>query len=305
MGLAGPGKFWLMSGTADISPFILSGKFVVEKGRFLILRPPPAYLQSTFSKTNVLWFSIDSSAAKAIVGNGIIFCKGGLPGVGGSYDKFTQEWKKLGEIDALDFINSKQPSNCTHASSFFESLPHHIVTFSYDAIVGLGLSACASQRSTSNDVMFSGKEHRDTFFRNTFRGASGDFLLREDFPTRTADSSYFVMVNMAEREVNSAHVSFTGSPLSFFWETNDRQWQQRGANAFKYSGGSLTPPPELQEFSEKEGGTPSWVPLLCSFTVAFIATSASIIYVKKRHNQVDANGVWISKNFVLTSHQRS
>ncbi len=41
MGLAGPGKFWLMSGTADTSPFILSGKFVVEKGRFLILRPPP------------------------------------------------------------------------------------------------------------------------------------------------------------------------------------------------------------------------------------------------------------------------
>mgnify|MGYP006119459709 CR=1 FL=1 len=56
MGLAGPGKFWLMSGTADISPFILSGKFVVEKGRFLILRPSPAYLQSTLSKTHVYGF---------------------------------------------------------------------------------------------------------------------------------------------------------------------------------------------------------------------------------------------------------
>ena len=53
MGLAGENKLWLISGTADLAPFLLSGKFIIPK---------------------------DSSAAKAISGNGIIFCKGGLPG---------------------------------------------------------------------------------------------------------------------------------------------------------------------------------------------------------------------------------
>ena len=53
-------------------------------------------------------------------------------GVGGSYDRFTNEWKKLDEADVLDYINEKQPSlgstNCTYSSDFFEPLPHHIVS---------------------------------------------------------------------------------------------------------------------------------------------------------------------------------
>ena len=35
MDLAGPGKFWLISGTADLAPITLSGKFIVEKGKFI------------------------------------------------------------------------------------------------------------------------------------------------------------------------------------------------------------------------------------------------------------------------------
>lgn len=32
MGMAGPGKFWLISGTASTAPFTLSGQFIVPKG---------------------------------------------------------------------------------------------------------------------------------------------------------------------------------------------------------------------------------------------------------------------------------
>ena len=32
MGLAGEGKFWLISGTAGLAPIIGGGKFVVKKG---------------------------------------------------------------------------------------------------------------------------------------------------------------------------------------------------------------------------------------------------------------------------------
>jgi hypothetical protein len=32
MGLAGPGKFWMLSGTADTAPYVLSGNFIARKG---------------------------------------------------------------------------------------------------------------------------------------------------------------------------------------------------------------------------------------------------------------------------------
>ena len=199
--------------------------------------------------------AVDSPAAKAISGNGIILCKGGLPGIGGSYDRFTNEWQKLGESrDALDYINSKQPSllstdsKCKYEADFFKPLPHHHVTFSYDAVVGLGLAACKAQTNeTEVGGVFTGKMQRDVFARNTFRGASGDIHLRKDFPTRTADSSYFVMLNLAAKTLNDTHITFKGSPLKVFWDTDKRQWKARGDEPFLYSGGLQSPPPDYQE----------------------------------------------------------
>lgn len=41
-----------------------------------------------------------------MAGNGITFCRGGIPGVGGSYDKFTQAWQNIGNTpEALDYVN--------------------------------------------------------------------------------------------------------------------------------------------------------------------------------------------------------
>ncbi len=39
MGLAGPGKFWMLSGTADTAPYVLSGKFIVEKSEWMQMYP--------------------------------------------------------------------------------------------------------------------------------------------------------------------------------------------------------------------------------------------------------------------------
>lgn len=273
MELAGENKLWLISGTADLAPFLLSGKFIIPK---------------------------DSSAAKAIAGNGIIFCKGGLPGVGGSYDRFTKEWKKLGESEnALDYINEKVQSAaaCSYDGNFFQSLPHHIVTFTYDAIVGLGLSACGAQesmkssnsRSTSNSEVFTGKLQRDIFANNTFRGASGDFLLRDEFPTRTADSSYFVMVNTAENELNDTHISYKGSPLSFFWETQNRTWKGKGN--FVYAAGLLTAPAEFEARQEESTeSTVVWAPILVLALLLVFGLIGWFVYMKKKKKQVDS--IW-------------
>ena len=34
MGVAGENKLWLISGTADLAPFLLSGKFIIPKGKY-------------------------------------------------------------------------------------------------------------------------------------------------------------------------------------------------------------------------------------------------------------------------------
>ena len=36
MGVAGENKLWLISGTADLAPFLLSGKFIIPKGKYNI-----------------------------------------------------------------------------------------------------------------------------------------------------------------------------------------------------------------------------------------------------------------------------
>lgn len=135
---------------------------------------------------------------------------------------------------------------------FLQGLPHHISTFTYDAIVALGLSACDAINSTENNPVFSSKEHRDSFAAKRFRGASGDFVLRDNFPTRTADSSYFVMVNMKENELNDTHVSFKGSPLAYYWDSDSRQWENHKNVKFVYADGSTTPPIELEELPDED-----------------------------------------------------
>eukprot|EP00547_Thalassionema_nitzschioides_P009863 CAMPEP_0194225370 /NCGR_PEP_ID=MMETSP0156-20130528/39458_1 /TAXON_ID=33649 /ORGANISM="Thalassionema nitzschioides, Strain L26-B" /LENGTH=1223 /DNA_ID=CAMNT_0038957291 /DNA_START=131 /DNA_END=3802 /DNA_ORIENTATION=+ len=269
MGLAGPGKFWLISGTASVAPFTLSGNFIVEK---------------------------ESSAAKAIAGNGITFCRGGIPGVGGNYDKFTQAWRNIGESpEALDYLNSKQPvlvngdASCTKPADFFsQGLPHHISTFTYDAIVSLGVSACDAMNSTENNIVFSSKEHRDSFASKSFRGASGDFILRENFPTRTADSSYFVMVNMKENELNDTHVSYKGSPLVYYWDSGDRQWERRQDSTFIYSDGTTTPPVEMDELPiENEDNILLPILLGAGFFILLLVILVAA-YVIHKNNRADA-----------------
>ena len=38
MGVAGENKLWLISGTADLAPFLLSGKFIIPKGKHHMCR---------------------------------------------------------------------------------------------------------------------------------------------------------------------------------------------------------------------------------------------------------------------------
>lgn len=231
LGVAGPGKFWLASGSAGTAPSLLSGQFRVPKG---------------------------SGLEKAIQGNGLIFCKGGLPGIK-SYDRFTTAWKALGQdSDALAYVNSKQPVPANPDTppyamqpGFFQNLPHHDVTFSYDAVVALGLSACEllQEKNDTNilskDYTLDGKNHRDWMIQRRFLGASGDVVFADKKATRTADSSYFTMANLVPSEFNETHSTFKGSPIPFFWDSNKSSWLPFGQKAFVYADNTSVAPDEL------------------------------------------------------------
>lgn len=292
MQIAGPSKLWLISGTADLAPITLSGKLVMDKGT---------------SVENCFYFDIlvqdlltyvfmlkDSSAAKALQGNGIFFCKGGIPGVGGSYDSFSAEWKRIGQItESLEYVNEKQPplteegAKCSMPPTFFDALPDHIVTFTYDAVVAMGLSACNLLRTNSTEV-FTGLEHRNSFFEmsNKFRGASGDFQLRKSFPTRTADSSYFVMVNLKQKEMNDTHISFQKSPLNYYWDTENTLWARFRDNEWVYPDGTKFPPIEMEV--RNENSTKFWLPISISIAITCLVGIVALWYIRKRHNQIDS-----------------
>ena len=162
--------------------------------------------------------------------------------------------------------------------------------------MGLGLSACGAQTSmtlSSSSQVFTGKMQRDFFANasNTFRGASGDFLLRHNFPTRTADSSYFVMVNTAENQLNDTHVSYKGSPLSFFWETGNMTW--KGPGQFQYAGGTLIAPPEFEQQHEEMEQSMIWMPLIVAILLSSLVFVGAIVYVRRRRQQMDS--IWSVK----------
>lgn len=292
LGVAGPGKFWLASGSAGTAPSLLSGQFRVPKG---------------------------SGLERAVKGNGLIFCKGGLPGID-SYDRFTKAWKSIpADDDLLDYLHSKLPAPVnpdtpayTMPKGFYEEgFPHHDVTFSYDAIVALGLSACelleqeqAQQQQQQQDGdgsrrrklstedvsnALGGTHHRDNLIHRSFSGASGDVVFANDKSTRTADSSYFVMANLVASDFNDTHTTFKGSPVPFFYDTKVAKWLSFGPKPFVYADNTTDAPSELPPQVEEMNQITATVRGVGLFLGAF-AMAASLICLLAMLANLD-NGV--------------
>eukprot|EP00986_Skeletonema_menzelii_P002562 scaffold696_cov137-Skeletonema_menzelii.AAC.4 len=275
-GLIGNGKFWLISGTADMAPFVLGGALKVNQ-----------------------------VVGKAIEGNGIYFCEGGVPGLNGTYDTFTRQWTALGEDEeALSYINSKQPfkedgTQYVYPPGLFQMRPHHVVTFSYDAGVGLALSACEAWKDATiataaylegkmeTTRAFNGSAHYAAFANSTYIGASGHIKFRETFPTRTAESSYFVMANLRAVPVddNSTLVQFKGSPVIDYYDTLTSTWQQLPSKAFVYSGGSSVPPVEMVPLNQNIGAG-GIVAIFLAVALAAVITFGMLLRRRRKQNEI-------------------
>lgn len=251
IGVAGPEQFWLFTDT-------LASSFV--DGRKIL----PS----------------DSLAAEAIGGAGIISCHGGLPGVP-QFDRFVDSWRRFGSnSESLDYVNSKQPlpprgSNFSYSKTtdYFLETPVHSATFSYDAVVGMGLSACEAAAKTNDKNVFTGSEHHNEFVKTSFKGASGYVEIGPNSFSRNATSTFFVVSNIRGREFNGQS-EFEGVPVRYY-DTEERKWSLYQSNRFIYADGSVFPPKELPELYEEKNYLEHGIRGVC-LSLAFIAMSFSV-----------------------------
>ena len=131
---------------------------------------------------------------------------------------------------------------------------------------------------------FNGSAHYAAFANSTYIGASGHIKFRETFPTRTAESSYFVMTNLraVPMDDNSTLVRFKGSPVIDYYDTLTSTWQQLPGKEFIYSGGSSVPPVEMVPVNQNIGAAAIVAIVLAVVLVAVISVG---MLLRKRRKQ--------------------
>lgn len=277
LGIAGENTFWMFNGA--LASMFINGQLEVPK---------------------------DSLVARATFGTAILSDEGGLPGLDSNHDSFLKQWQEIGANgDLLAYINSKQPQSESisfeRTRSYFETLaPSHIAAFSYDAIVGLGLSACKAYAEWNLDPtqpFFSGQLHHSEFVATTFHGASGHVIIGPDTFSRKADSTYHVVSNILPRNELQSDIAgsevYQARPYSVY-DTFAQSWRRYGSNnTFVYSSGTEQPPqqipPPTTDYSEVSPAVRAVC--LCLGGVAMVLSVAFYLYcciVKREHRVIRA-----------------
>mmetsp|Transcript_596 Transcript_596/g.926 ORF Transcript_596/g.926 Transcript_596/m.926 type:complete len:876 (-) Transcript_596:187-2814(-) len=272
LGVAGPGKMWLFCGAI--------GEYLYDQAQD---------------------FEIDSVLAKATYGNAVITDGGGAPGTT-EHQNFVEVWKQMGEdTETLDYINLKQPLSpggepftFNRTSAFFQKVPNHVALFSYDAIIGMGISACqaaiaANSTFTENDV-FSGKDHHTSFLDIDFASASGEVRIGPTTFSRNESSTYYVVSNILDISSTKDTVSLQGEEYAFFdalvghWKIFDGD---DGPRQFIFSDGTFNLPPQIPEVEEDMNLISTGVRSFCLTlsVLTLVASAGFLIYTMKMRNK--------------------
>ena len=195
--------------------------------------------------------------------------------------------------ETLDYVNLKQPLSqftFNRTSVFFQEAPNHVAMYSYDAIIGMGISACqaaiaANSTFTENDV-FSGKDHHTAFLDIDFVSASGEVRIGPTTFSRNESSTYYVVSNILDISCTEDTVSLQGKDHAFFdalsghWKTFDGD---DGPRQFIFSDGTSNRPPQLREVVEDmnliAGGVRSFCLILSSLSL--VASAGFLMYIMK------------------------
>ena len=220
---------------------------------------------------NAQTFEKNSLLATASYGNTMITDGGdGVPGVP-EYDMFVQEWEKLGNNpDTLSYINSKQPPPpeggelivFNRTKDWFYKKPSHVALYTYDAVIGMGISACqaaidAESTFEKGDV-FTGAEHHSAFIDINFRSASGDVKIGPDNFSRNDESTNYFVGNIVETSDTDTTVTLRGQGYALF-DAATAGWtpyMESGSgssfkNQFIFSDGTRNAPPKIGGVEEE------------------------------------------------------
>ena len=196
LGLAGNGKLWIFSGS--LSHYLYYGSKTYPRNSILA--------NATFGNA-ILSDGIGNS-----VGSGMI----------PEYDAFVQEWEKLvQENTTIQYFNSKQPSLSLGGDDdqFLKQVAYFTI-YAYEAIIGMGLSACeaiakskeqqqllssSSNTTTITTIGFSGTQHHDEFLNIQFKSASGNVNITPGTISRDSNSMYYTLSNIVEKRENDDH----------------------------------------------------------------------------------------------------
>jgi len=247
LGMAGEGKLWIF--TAAMEPGLAGNNGVGA-------------------------LDLDSPAAKATPGNMVFHNSGGLPDFP-QYDRFLRDWREIATDDAaLDYINSKVPpwgaqaifTNGTtfdfnRTGDFFLKNPSYIASYTFDAVVALGLGACYAQgnlsliQPTSSgysnisrmdlNATFSGSEHHNYTLASRFLGATGQVSFGVDGSySRDPNTTYFVVSNVREQRTEEGTGSYFPVPTHYL-DLTTNEWTSYRNRSFIFPGGTTEPPPDL------------------------------------------------------------
>lgn len=218
---------------------------------------------ANFLYENAHEFKKGSAIANATYGNAIITDGGGAPGTP-KYETFVEEWKKLGDNpDTLAYINSKQPRSngdlfdFNRTREWFHKAPNDVAIYSYEAIIGMGISACKAAADDGSDFdngnVFSGEEHHAAFLDIDFVSASGRVTIGPDNFSRNDLSTYYIVGNLLEVNSTDTTVTMQGKKYAYYDALNTR-WNiyegLGGKRQFIFSDGTTIAPPQLGQVEE-------------------------------------------------------
>jgi len=274
-----------------------------------------AYAQGAAGDGNHTWFFGDSFLGilegrsfekdgplhKSYQGCGLFEVTGGVKGFP-KYDHFVQSVSELRNPTDLEYIGRLMPNHTDPAynyppfvnddPTFLQEITSSFATFHYEAIIALGLAACAA--SAEFGLNFTGRQHYDAFLASNFSGFSGSVNFINTTGTRDPASAMYKVTNYVE----TFGVDDSGKEIVTFTPINTHltelgEWVEIIPYVFNDGTSDLPsdlPPPEAVAGLQEQGVNLAVIILVPLVLFVVLGVVIFLFYENKRKKN---DGVWV------------
>jgi hypothetical protein len=154
-------------------------------------------------------FEPGSPLYRAYSGAGFIRASGHVQGER-HFDLLTKKLKEIKQSpESLRFAASMLPGNPSpllEDDGFFNPITYQSTSFHFDAVILLGLSACAA---VNEELILSGTDWYHQLPRSSFEGTTGPVILNPETYSREANSTFFNVWNLVPYETKHEALNTT------------------------------------------------------------------------------------------------